>query len=452
MTADQWMIRTQQKLNAVSPSFCLAKFFDLSLHLQSGHNHSCVHPRTHRIPESEVKMDAHALHNSSHKRQVRQEMLDGQQPKECGYCWALERTGTLSDRVIFSGGHAMDGLSLIDQVREQGAQGRYYPRRVEVSFSTTCNFKCTYCGPEISSRWMKDLDRFGPIELNRVLFTKEWTQAHEKMPIPDDDHNPYIDAFWQWLPDAYPHMINLRVTGGEPLLSTHTFRLLEWIHGHPHPDLEFGINSNLCVPDKIMDRFIDRLAQVVHDRPVANFVIWTSGESSGQQARYIRHGLDYDRWLHNIERVLSACASVQIRIMTTYSVLNMGSYMQFLHDIYQIRQRFPGRVLLDTHTHLQYPKLMAIDILTADFLADIEQEVAWIQANPHTLPNETLQAQRCLQYFRHRLNDPWPELCSYRSDFARYFQQFDQRNGTDFRASFPRLLEFYDLCGSLVET
>lgn len=443
-------MRTQQKLDSMSPSFCLAKFFDLSLHLQSGHNHSCVHPRTHRIPEAEVLEDAHALHNSSHKRQVRQEMLDGQQPRECGYCWNLERTGTVSDRVLFSADHARDGLPFIDQVREHGSQGRYYPRRVEVSFSTTCNFKCTYCGPEISSRWMKDLDRFGPMQLHRVMFTKEWIQEHQKMPIPDDQTNPYIDAFWRWLPEAYPHMFNLRVTGGEPLLSTHTFRLLEWIRINPNSNLEFGINSNLCVPDKLMDRFIDRLARTAADRPVANFVIWTSGESSGQQANYIRHGLDHGRWLHNIQRILTACPTVQIRIMTTYSVLNMGSYMQFLHDIYGIRRQFPGRVLVDTHTHLQYPKFMAIDILTPDFVHDVEQEVSWVTEQPETLENEALQAERCLRYFRHRLENPWPDLKYYRSDFARYFQQYDQRNGTNFHDTFPRLRDFYDLCARLI--
>ena len=39
------------------------------------------------------------------------------------------------------------------------------------------------------------------------------------------------------------------MTGGEPLLSKHTMRVLEWIIANPRPDLSLAINTNLVVPD-----------------------------------------------------------------------------------------------------------------------------------------------------------------------------------------------------------
>ena len=42
-------------LNDVSPSFCLAKWTQVTMHLQNGTNHSCHHPAVHKIPLEEIK-------------------------------------------------------------------------------------------------------------------------------------------------------------------------------------------------------------------------------------------------------------------------------------------------------------------------------------------------------------------------------------------------------------
>ena len=51
MTIDE----TKQKLDAVSNSFCLAKWYQVTLHLQNGHTHSCHHPGTHKVPLQELE-------------------------------------------------------------------------------------------------------------------------------------------------------------------------------------------------------------------------------------------------------------------------------------------------------------------------------------------------------------------------------------------------------------
>lgn len=447
---NDWLASVKNQLDSVGPGFCLAKFFEVSMHLQSGHNHSCVHPRTHRVSADEINCDPHSLHNSQHKQSVRQQMFAGERPKECGYCWNMESLGAISDRVYFSSNHLSTNPKIIDFVRSQGPQARFYPKRAEISFSTACNFKCTYCGPEISSRWMKDLRQHGPVKLNRELFSLESIEQNQKMPIEDEDQNPYIEAFWSWLPEAYPHLQTLRVTGGEPLMSTNTFRLLDWIEQHPRTDLELGINSNLGVPKLLIDRFVNRLAALAQQQVVGQITVWTSGESSGAQAEYTRLGLDYNIWLNNIVRILDEVPGATVRIMTTYSVLNMGTYIDFLKDMYRIKTQFPDRLIVDTHTYLQYPKLMAIDVLTADFLDDIKAEESYIRAQPLASEHEIFQAQRCREYFEERLANPWSDRDAYRADFYRYFTQFDQRNDTDFQTTFPRLNEFFALCKDLV--
>ena len=71
-----------EALDKVSPSFCLAKWFNVSIHIPTGRTHSCYHPPVHRIPMEELEADPSALHNTKHKKKQREMMLKGERPKE----------------------------------------------------------------------------------------------------------------------------------------------------------------------------------------------------------------------------------------------------------------------------------------------------------------------------------------------------------------------------------
>ena len=45
----------KQRLDSVSPSLCLAKWKQVSLHLTTGLNNSCYHPHLHRISVEEIQ-------------------------------------------------------------------------------------------------------------------------------------------------------------------------------------------------------------------------------------------------------------------------------------------------------------------------------------------------------------------------------------------------------------
>ena len=74
--------KVKDKLDVVSPSFCLAKWTQVTLHLQNGTNHSCHHPGTHKINIEEIDKDPSALHNTSYKKELRRQMMEGQRPGE----------------------------------------------------------------------------------------------------------------------------------------------------------------------------------------------------------------------------------------------------------------------------------------------------------------------------------------------------------------------------------
>ena len=70
----------QIKLQEVSPTMCLAKWNQVSLHLPTGLTNSCYHPPLHKIDADQIKNNPAALHNTAEKLDQRFKMLQGERP------------------------------------------------------------------------------------------------------------------------------------------------------------------------------------------------------------------------------------------------------------------------------------------------------------------------------------------------------------------------------------
>jgi molybdenum cofactor biosynthesis enzyme MoaA len=64
-----------------------------------------------------------------------------------------------------------------------------------------------------------------------------------RLPLPSEEVNPYIEAFWRIFPKLYSELKVLRITGGEPLLNENTFKLIDYLKNHSHSELEFSVNT-----------------------------------------------------------------------------------------------------------------------------------------------------------------------------------------------------------------
>jgi organic radical activating enzyme len=110
-------------------------------------------------------------------------------------------------------------------------------------------------------------------------------------PYMKDETNPYVEAFYRWWEtDLHKTLDELRITGGEPMMSPNLWRLLDWIETQGdkmNPNMRIAINSNLGAKQSIIDRFKTKL------KKFNNFHLYTSCEATFQQAEYIRDGLDY---------------------------------------------------------------------------------------------------------------------------------------------------------------
>lgn len=105
---------------------------------------------------------------------------------------------------------------------------------------------------------MEEIKEHGPYNTSNKFNDLQWLIQTDAMPIPNREPNPYIEAFWKWWPDVSKDLKHFRITGGEPLLTKDTFKILDDLIANPKPNLEFSVNSNMCVPDAVFNKFIER--------------------------------------------------------------------------------------------------------------------------------------------------------------------------------------------------
>ena len=154
----------EESINSISPSFCGAKWYNATIWLGNGTTASCRHPPAHKIPLDEVAMNYKAIHNTTYKKLIRKQMLDGIRPKECDYCWKIEDLGKdkISDRVYKSVIYSDEELK--DAKRVFNWEQDVDLKTLEIAFDPNCNFACSYCNSSFSTTWQNDIKKNGPYQ------------------------------------------------------------------------------------------------------------------------------------------------------------------------------------------------------------------------------------------------------------------------------------------------
>ena len=472
-----------QGLNSISPSLCLAKFTQVTMHLGSGIVHSCHHPKQHKIPLEELEKNPAALFNTTILKVARKEMLNGIRPKECEYCWRIEDNKNRSDRHFKSSEDW--AIKEYDSIVNSTGEEFFKPTYLEVSFGNTCNLNCVYCGPEFSTKWVEELKQQGPVKISDGNGNIQWAQGWQNLDeisIPNREHNPYIEAFWKWFPEIYPTLKHYRITGGEPLLNKNTIKSLDYLIENPKQDIELSINTNLSIPQKIWDSFLNKIIELEKSANFKKITVYTSVESWGERAEYARTGLDFNLLKNRFEELLQK-TSVRCVVMATYNILAVTSFMDVLKWIlnlkkeynynlkrdliyketsYDIRENLSSnstngfRVGIDI-PYLRHPEFLDAQYCDENLLINymipcLNFMVDNTSDNPYKLhlgfeKYELEKFQRIVEnrlYFKNNNEKD-------RAKFYDFINQIDLRRNINFLKTFPEMESYYNSCRSARE-
>lgn len=533
---DQAADKAKEQLDTISPTMCYAKWSQVSMHLTNGQTHSCYHPPTHKIPLEELEKNVTALHNTEEKKEQRRQMLKGERPDGCSYCWNIEDTGARSDRVYRSGEYWAQESK--EDIMDAGASGNINPRYVEVNFNQACNFKCSYCSPHLSTAWQEEIDEFGEYPTTAPHNNIQSLETKNLMPLKiAQDSNPYVSAFWKWWPEMYKTLRVFRMTGGEPLMDKNTFKVLDYVYENPNKDLELSITSNMCpVNDALFVKFLNavkKLDNVQHgaevyvidpldgtdwqtwqhyiigedskryhdselpvierhdipqtflqvgqceeqdnnsytyiyeynDKAYHNFSVFCSLDGWGQQAEYMRNGMNFDTVWNNCHRFLDETRFTSINFINTFNCLSVTSFKEFLEGILELREKWSKenqfamgwevpeqRIWFDIPL-LRAPAWQSIHVLPSEYQEYMEEAIQFMEQNKANEEYvdyrgfkdfEIAKAKRNLEIMKKEL--PQEKLIRDRADFFKFFSEHDLRRHTNFTSTFPEMHNFWQQC------
>jgi organic radical activating enzyme len=428
-----------------SPSFCGAKWYNATIWLGSGMTTSCHHPLPHKVSIEEVQENYKALHNTPKKKSERLMMQSGERPSGCEYCWKIEDIGrdNISDRVYKTKIYSEEDLNY---AYNADPSEDINLRTLEISFDRTCQFACSYCNPAFSSTWVKDINNNGSYMELESDGRNHFTHSHDSAQLfKFGEVNPYVTAFFRWWEsDLHQTLDELRITGGEPLMSGYTWQLLDWFKSNRgKSQTRLAINSNLGTQVDY-----DRLFSSV-DTPID---LYTSNESVGLHAEYIRDGLVWDDWANTVELICDNFSGHKLRglhIMCTINALCLESLTEFLDCMIQWKMCYGKNFPNFTLNILRFPSFQSPLVLPDAIRTKHKENLeSWLlkNNNEYLHEHERNHIQRLIDYLD-VVKTPHAgaaEQTVLQRDFKRFYQQYDERRGKNFTKTFPSLNDWYN--------
>ena len=443
----------QEKLG---PALCLAKWKQVSLHLPTGLNNSCYHPPLHNIDEQPLLFNPSALHNTAHKKEQRKLMLEGKKPEECSYCWNIEDTGNLSDRHYRSGEPwaAEHYTEIVNAPWDQDITPSY----VEVNFSHGCNLACSYCSPQFSTEWGKDINKYGAYPTSVPHNAPKHFQGRNK-PRPSSDDNPYVDAFWNWWPELYGSLKHFRMTGGEPLMDKNTYRVFDYVLSFPKSDLHIDVTSNFSVEPRLFDKYLSNVKELCIDERIEHFMQYVSLDSGiPEHAEYIRSGLYFPRLRQNVHDFLTDIpyrnSLTFIITMNNLNIIGLKRLLEWILELRKEQSTTYQRVWFDTPL-LRTPSWQSLQILPPSYVTILEDVADWMELHKLDENSDRFDGFKDYEIQRLRRDIAWMKKGSeldqeyvkiQRADFYRFFNEYDKRRNSNFMIAFPQMKEFWQEC------
>jgi hypothetical protein len=193
-----------------------------------------------------------------------------------------------------------------------------------------------------------------------------------------------------------------------------------------------------------LQEFIERVRDIPH------LEIYTSMESVNQQAEYIRDGLDYDLWMHNVQELLEHDHIKAVHCMCTINALCLDQLPDLLRQLLKLKQVYGRERVNFTLNILRFPSFQSPLVLPDNLRTQYKEQLQdFLDCNCNNIfmhEHELNHLQRLIDYLDvvktpHSDAFDMPKL---HNDFKQFFSQYDQRRAKNFAETFPNLKEWYE--------
>jgi sulfatase maturation enzyme AslB (radical SAM superfamily) len=330
-------------------------------------------------------------------------MLTGQRSKECSRCYIQEDSGIPSSRL----GHNARWPNI---KIEQAKIDQFDPVYFDIRLNNICNLKCRMCSGYFSSAIAREeVELFG-------------NKNHMQSSMGSSQRQVALKEILNFLPQAEA----IYFAGGEPLLSSEHYEILDALIACGNTDVKINYNTNFTTLQYRSRNVLELWKQFT------NITIGASIDAYGVVAEYVRHGTVWETIESNLELVKSQCPHVNLTVTSTVGLLNVGSLLVLQKTWHESKQldisKFSQNILIGPD-HLTLTSLPNEHKRRLDTL--INNHILWCRNN---------EASRLADQWQDVLNYMWSADTSYNSaEFKRLISITDHHRRESLKKSIPEL-------------
>jgi len=395
--------------------------------------------------------------NSTYMKNVRLQMINGEEPPSCKKCYVEERAGHNSKRQ-WETKYWSERVSVDQLIKDTSPDGSIPPKvsYIDLRFGTKCQLACVMCSPHDSSGWIKEWQAVYPQLENKSL--KETWQWNNKGSINGSSYNWHKNnpVFWDQFYEQIPHMQQLYFAGGESLIIEEHYAILEEVIRQGHaPNLEIRYNSNGV-------EWRDDLFDLWKHFKIVRYHY--SVDSIGEMNEYIRYPSKWERTnevFHILDKETSD--NVEVTIACAVQALNIYYLPDFLK--WKLTQGFKkvnmfpfGAGGINYH-FVYHPPHLNVKVLPKWFKAEcrrkFEEFYPWWEENwelgvpewhkGKVTKDKWLKAGYGLDRLEGMLKFMESEDWSMRlPEMKEYLEKLDQYRGLDFYKTFPEMKDIFN--------
>jgi organic radical activating enzyme len=417
-------------IDPISDSWCAAKWFEGTIWLYKGMTASCHHNPFHQIELDQD--DPSSLHNTPQKITERNSMLKGEKPQGCNYCWSIENSGGISDRVEKT--KATPTERIINWYNN-GKPLVETPYMLEIAFERTCNLACAYCSSDFSSKWVNDLKAFG--SYTDIKTDSRYFKISE---VIESENNQYIEAFFKWLPELTKKLTTIRITGGEPLLSSSFWKFLDTVTLLGYKG-KISVNTNLINKKGEISKLIEKSKNL-------DMIVYTSIESNMDDAEYTRDGFDRNLWTSNLNRLLEE-TNIPIIISTSINNISVWSFNDLVEMIIEYKKEYGIDRITIGCNFVHYPIFMRVKLIDVESRLKLVQQLKRLILNNINFftDSEILQFNRFYAIMTGSdsgIEESYVNLDDAYKDLKSFIAQYDKRRNKNYNTLSSAFVKWYN--------
>ena len=110
------------------------------------------------------------------------------------------------------------------------------------------------------------------------------------------------------------------------------FNVIDIIKRNPNKELELNVVSNLNIPSKQFNKFVDTINDLLKTRSIKRFDINASVEGFGPEQEYVRYGFNTDLFNKNFEYMLNNSV-FRLGFLSTITALTLKTMPRFIDQL-----------------------------------------------------------------------------------------------------------------------